>query len=252
MRLDEYRTLLWKEREQEVLKKSAENEIDLLETSTLSSPFEGPYEEIKIVQEYMTNKNILMIAQAMPHKKKILYLKGFFKERRNQQVEVYYRIGREAKWLTGRVLAVGRDFVSINVYGERYWLSYQAIEVARIPAGFPDTDYSHTNIIYDNDLKQSLLLHFGEVVSKKETLKQIFYEDTLKTNLETWKGTNVTVWFGDTSLHGKLDIGAAENEITLQSRKNCVDIQVDTILVVKIRSSLSSIKEFFKKKKRGN
>lgn len=248
MRKNEYMKQLWKEREQEVLSKNAENEIDLLSSGTLSSPFEGPYEEIKIVQEYMNSKNLLKIAEALPTKKKALYLKGFFKERRNQQVEVYYRIHTEAKWLTGRILVVGRDFVSINVNGERHWIAYHAIEVARVPAGFPDTDYSHTNIIYDNDLKQSLLLNFGDVVSKKETLKQLFYEETLKTNLETWQGTNVTVWYGNSSLSGKLLSESKESHIALQSRKEQAEIPVESVSFVKTRSSMSSIKDFFRKK----
>lgn len=248
MRKNEYTKQLWKEREQEVLSKNAENEIDLLSSGTLSSPFEGPYEEIKIIQEYMNSKNLLKIAEALPTKKKALYLKGFFKERRNQQVEVYYLIHTEAKWLTGRILVVGRDFVSINVNGERYWIAYHAIEVARVPTGFPDTDYSHTNIIYDNDLKQSLLLNFGEVVSEKETLKQLFYEETLKTNLETWQGTHVTVWFGNINLSGKLIVGSKDGHIAVKGRKEHADIQVESISVVKTRSTLASIKDFFSKK----
>lgn len=248
MRLNEYTKKLWKEREKEVLSKSAENEIDLLNSGTLSSTFEGPYEEIKMVQEYMDSKNLLKIAEALPTKKKALYLKAFFKDRRNQQVEIYYRIHSEAKWMTGRILVVGRDFVSINVNGERYWIAFQAIEVARVPAGFPDTDYSHTNMIYDNNLKQSLLLDFGNVVSKKETLKQLFYEETLKTNLETWQGTNVTVWFDDSSFTGKLLSESNVNEIAMQSRKEQKKMKVGTISVVKTRSSLTAIKDFFKKK----
>ena len=248
MRLNEYTKKLWEEREREVWSKNAENEIDLLNSGTLSSPFEGPYEEIKMVQEYMNSKNLLKIAKALPGKKKALYLKAFFKERRNQQVEIYYRIHSEAKWMAGRILVVGRDFVSINANGNRYWVAFHAIEVARVPAGFPDTDFSHTNMIYDNNLKQSLLLEFGNIVSKKETLKQLFYEETLKTNLATWQGTNVTVWFGDSSCTGKLLSELNSNEIIIQSRKERKKLKIETISVVKTRSSLTAIKDFFMKK----
>ena len=248
MRLNEYTKQLWKERGQEVLSKNAENEIDIVNSGSLSSPFEGPYEEIKIVQEYMNSKNLMKIAEALPAKKKALYLKGFLKERRNQQVEIYYRIDKEAKWLAGRILVIGRDFVSINVNGERYWVTYHSIEVARVPAGFPDTDYSHTNIIYDNGLKQSLLLNFGEVVSEKETLKQLFYEETLKTNLETWQGTNVTVWFDNSNFAGKLFVGGKGGHIAVQGRKEQIEIPVGLISVVKTRNTMALIKDFFRKK----
>ena len=93
-----------------------------------------------------------------------------------------------------------------------------------------------------------MLLDFGNVVSKKETLKQLFYEETLKTNLATWQGTNVTVWFETSSFTGKLLSESSINEIAMQNRKEQKKIAVGTISVVKTRSSLSAIKDFFKKK----
>ncbi|MBM7693054.1 hypothetical protein JOC77_002493 [Peribacillus deserti] len=240
MRLNEYAKQLWSEREREILKSNVELELDAKAGGGLTSTFEGSYEEIKAVQNFMHSQNLMNIGKALPQRKKVLYLKNFLSERRNQQVEIFYRVSSEAEWLSGRVVVVGRDFTVLVSKGDRYWLPYSSIELARIPSGYPDTDYSHTNIIYDNDIRNSLLLNFGKTVSEKETLKQIFYEETLATNLRTWQGVRVTVWSDEKELSGKIQETSDSEFLSLKKAKEQFQIPTKSIILIKTASPLSS------------
>ncbi|WP_257985526.1 hypothetical protein [Bacillus sp. V5-8f] len=124
--------------------------------------------------------------------------------KRNQQVVVYSKAGEEAIQTLGKVSAIGRDFVMLTNLKDRFWISYEAIESANIPQGVPNFSNSHQYFIYDNDLKRKLLYNFGETVSKRDVLIQQFYEESLSTNLRSWKNTWVRVRTGSDTLFGKI------------------------------------------------
>ncbi|PLT28554.1 hypothetical protein [Peribacillus deserti] len=244
MRLNEYTKQLWAQREEEVIKSNVELELDWKAGGGLSSTFEGSYEEIKAVQNFMDSQNLINIGKALPLKSKILYLRNFLQERRNQQVEIFYRKRGEAEWVTGRVVAVGRDFTVLISKGDRYWLPYPSIDVARTPSGYPVSDYSHTNMIYDNDIKNSLLLNFGETVSAKEALKQLFYEETLATNLQNWEGVRVTAWVENNEITGKIQHVSDSANLVLKKGREIVKLPIVSISLIKTSSLLSSFVRF--------
>ena len=83
---------------------------------------------------------------------------------------------------------------------KRIWIPYTAIESATIPFGFPSYSNTHQHFIYDNQLQQKLVLQFGETVAKREALIQQFFEESLQTNLNSWKGMWVEVKTAEKSI----------------------------------------------------
>ena len=137
-------------------------------------------------------------------RKKTLILKRFFKMKRNQQVAVYTNGVGDIVPILGKVSAVGRDFVMLTNLKERIWLPYHAIASANLPIGIPNYSNSHQYFIYDNDLRRKLLFNFGETVSKRDALTQQFYEESLFTNLRSWKDTWVKVRTSNETIFGKI------------------------------------------------
>ena len=57
----------------------------------------------------------------------------------------------------------------------------------------PNYSNTHQHYLYDNNLRKRLVTNFGEVVARRDILKQQFYEEALHTNLESWKQIWVVV-----------------------------------------------------------
>ncbi|OCA90512.1 hypothetical protein A8F94_01090 [Bacillus sp. FJAT-27225] len=158
-----------------------------------SPPSATSLEENRILMDYIEQVNLRKLAEARPEQKKPLFLKKFFKMKRNQQVDVYVLDGEAASKKAGKVIAIGRDFVVLSTLTNRLWIPYHSIEAAKIPEGVPNYSDSHQYFIYDNNLRKKLLENFGETISSREALKQQFFEETLRTNLLSWKGSMVNV-----------------------------------------------------------
>ncbi|MDQ0218910.1 hypothetical protein ELQ35_10460 [Peribacillus cavernae] len=206
IRLDEYTKLLLERRDQEERKEDIINDHNLKTGSGLTSPHSAmSTEELRLFMEYMDQANLRSLAKAKPELKKPLMLKKFFKSKRNQQVEVYSKSGEGSIYTLGKVSAVGRDFVMITNLKDRKWLPYTAIESANIPFGIPNYSNTHQHFIYDNNLRTKLLTNFGETVSKRDILVQQFFEESIETNLHSWKETWIEIQFGDQKVAGKID-----------------------------------------------
>jgi hypothetical protein len=190
----EYMKNLLEKRKQEVIKKDIINELNFQKGSGLTSPTTPTStEEARLLREYIERSNLLNIAKADESRRKILMLKKFFKEKRYQQVAVYYRCGTKPLYKEGKVSAVGRDFVMLTNLKDRIWIPYSSIESANIPYGIPNYSNTHQIPIYDNNLREKLLLNFGETVAQRDALKQVFYEESLQTNLDSWRDTWIVV-----------------------------------------------------------
>lgn len=230
MRFDQYLSILLEKRRLEPRSKN-----ETLETKDgLSSPAgAAPTEEIRLFNEYKEQADLLQIAKAMPEKRKFLMLKKFLKMRRNQQVIIFLKNQDQVYETTGKVKAVGRDFVMMTNVKERTWIPFHAIESANIPSGVPLYSTTHQNIIYDNQLKQRLLSHFGETVAKRDILIQQFYEESLLTNLNSWKSLWVRVQTEERTIFGKIeDTGKQTLYLSLFKEKN----QIDAAHIISIQS----------------
>jgi ribosome maturation factor RimP len=95
-----------------------------------SPPGAASLEENRIINEYMEHRNLQQVASSIPCTKKQILLKKFFKRKRNQQVIVYSNIKAEQVVITGKVSAIGRDYVMLTNLKERIWIPYSAIESA--------------------------------------------------------------------------------------------------------------------------
>jgi len=180
-----------------------------------SPPSATTLEENKVLTEYMEQVNLQKLANSMPHQKHPLFLKKFFKMKRNQQVIVYVKKSESVTEVMGRVSSVGRDFVMLNNLTDRIWIPYHMIESANIPSGVPNFTNSHQFFLYDNELKKKLMTNFGDTVSKRDLLKQQFYEETLKTNLNSWSGLWVKVIGRQSNFIGRID-ASGKTGLTLQ------------------------------------
>ncbi|MFD2630077.1 hypothetical protein [Oceanobacillus kapialis] len=168
----------------------------------------------------MDRANIFHISQHNKKRGKLLTLRKFFKAKRNQQVEVYFSIGTESHYKQGKVSTVGRDFVMLTNLKERVWIPYTVIESANIVYGIPTFSNTHQHYLYDNNLRAKLLRQFGETVSKRDNLKQQFFEETLQTNLNTWKDTWVNIWFDEkVKKLGKISSSEENLTITMLGKK---------------------------------
>ncbi|WP_019413652.1 hypothetical protein [Paenisporosarcina sp. TG20] len=178
----------------------------LLISQAFSSPTSAvSSEETRILTEYINQKNLFHVTNQDETRRKPLVLKQFFKMKRNQQVVVSSVVENDVTVkIEGKVATIGRDFVMITDLQKRIWIPFTAIGSATIPFGFPTYSNTHQHFIYDNQLQQKLVLKFGETVSKKEALKQQFFEETLQTNLDSWGGMWVEVKTADRNVFGKI------------------------------------------------
>lgn len=182
------------------------NMDDLIQNLSFSSPTSAvSEEETRILTEYIAKKNLFKITSLDESRRKPLLLKQFFKMKRNQQVVISSIIGKESHVATeGKVATIGRDFVMLTEFKKRIWIPYRAIQSATIPFGFPTYSNTHQHFIYDNNLQQKLVLHFGETVAKKDVLIRQFFEESLQTNLHFWKGIWIEIRTADNIFFGKI------------------------------------------------
>ncbi|CAM3097122.1 hypothetical protein FITA111629_03270 [Filibacter tadaridae] len=190
--------------------KSVETEKKIMELPKEVSSFSSPTsavseEETRILTEYNDQRNMFKIINLHEPHRKTLTLKKFFKVKRNQQVVISSVIEKDGTLTTeGKVAAIGRDFVMLTDLQKRIWIPYAVIETANIPFGFPTYSNSHQHHIYDNQLRRKLMLNFGETVTKREALVQQFFEESLRTNLHSWKGTWVEVVTNEQLIFGNI------------------------------------------------
>ncbi|ALC85666.1 hypothetical protein AM499_07405 [Bacillus sp. FJAT-22090] len=162
-------------------------------------------EETRILTEFNNQKNLFNVVTQDETRRKPLILKQFFKMKRNQEVVVSSIIEKDVNVRTeGKVATIGRDFIMLTNLKKRIWIPYTAIETANIPFGFPSYSNPHQHFIYDNQLQQKLVLQFGETVAKKDALIRQFFEESLRTNLNSWGGLWVEVKTGEKIFLGKI------------------------------------------------
>jgi hypothetical protein len=193
-----------------------------------SPPGATPMEESRFISEYMEQKNLHTVVNAKPEMKKPLLLKKFFKMRRNQEVIIYILSKGDTSEITGKVSAIGRDFVMLTSLKDRIWIPYKAIQSANIPAGVPTYEGAHQNFIYDNDLKKKLTTNFGETVSKRDVLVQQFFEETLMTNLNRWQGGWVKLLTIEKAYWGKI-VTASDKSLIIKPLMDPIEIELNQI-----------------------
>lgn len=153
--------------------------------------------------------------------------------KRNQQVVINLKNDDEIIQMLGKVTAIGRDFVMLTNLNERIWLPYHAIESANLPTGIPNFSSSHQYFIFDNDLRRKLLNNFGETVSKRDVLIQQFFEESLATNLVSWRKTWVKIRTDKEIIFGKIQSVTQQKLILLLFNEK---IEVDLTHTTMIQS----------------
>lgn len=245
LHLHEYRKELLERVKNEEKKEDIINEFNIKRGKGLTSPTTSTTtEETRLLMEYIDRANMFNISKHNEKRGKYLKLRKFFKAKRNQQIEIYAKCGSESIHKVGKVSTVGRDFVMITNLKERMWIPYSIIESANIPFGIPNYSNTHQHFLYDNNLRNKLILQFGETVSKRNLLMQQFFEESLQTNLEAWKETWVVAHLkGDEKKIGKI-LSCKDNKLVLSffgesSHINLIDLKyVETIRIMTMFSYL--------------
>ncbi|MFZ3589260.1 hypothetical protein ACOI1C_08195 [Bacillus sp. DJP31] len=234
IKLDEYiQRRMWEEREKLVDRKQEMSYSLGEEEEGFSSPVSSTsLEENRLLTEYMEQKNLFNVSNADPKRKKRLMLGKFFKMKRNQEVLVKLMKKESLLTLKGKVTAVGRDFVMLTDLKKRMWIPYSTIESANIPTGVPTFSNTHQHFLYDNDMRTKLVQSFGNTVYKKDALKQLFYEETLRTNLNTWRESWVELTYGNQTVVGKI-LEVNSKTIQLKQLRNKVEIPIKEVTFVK-------------------
>ncbi|WP_102027561.1 hypothetical protein [Salirhabdus sp. Marseille-P4669] len=255
VRFNQYVDKLLEERKKEEIKVDVINQMNLLRGEGLTSPTSATStEDTRLLMDYMDRSNLYNISNRKESVGKDLKLRRFFRLKRNHQVEVYSKWGREPIYTEGKVSAIGRDFVMLSNLKTRIWIPYRAIESANIPFGIPNYSNTHQHFIYDNNYRNKLIYHFGETVSKRDILKQQFFEETFHTNLQSWCETWVELFLDNNekkigkmkSVTNKTMILAPikkEEEIPMGSIQYVRTIRLFTIW----KSTIKGIARFFKK-----
>jgi hypothetical protein len=223
----------------EYLNKLKESEVEnpnnpAQQINALTSPHSAMSdEELRVFLPYMHGRNAFLVTEKIPDRKKNLMLRTFLRSKRNQYVEVKQKSRNNGKELqksfSGKVTAIGRDFVMLTTVRKKRWLPFTHIESANVLSGLPDYTNSYSQVYYDNDLKKKLLTQFATTVSGKDELIQQFYEETLFTNLNKWRGISVLV----ATVHNDFLFGKLST-----TNENCLKI---TALGLKHEIPLSSI-----------
>ena len=191
---NDYKKELIERKMSEVVKTDIINEFNIRNGKGLTSPTSGTTtEESRLLTDYIDKANIFTISKQDVRRGKNLKLRKFLKSKRNQQVEIYSKCGSESRYKEGKVSTIGRDFVMLTNLKERVWIPYSTIESANNPFGIPTYSNTHQHYLYDNQLRKKLIQQFGETVAKRDVLIQQFYEESMQTNLDSWKDTWVVV-----------------------------------------------------------
>lgn len=198
--LNEYTKLVMEKRQTEKKNEDILNDFGMEKGEGLSSPTTSTStEETRLLMDYIDKSNLFNISKVDEKRGKVLKLRKFFKSKRNQQVEIYAKYGTKKLYKEGKVSAVGRDFVMLTSLKERIWIPYSIILSANIPYGVPNYSNTHQHILFDNNLRKKLLYQFGETVMNRDELKQIFFEESLQTNLDSWSETWVIIHLNEQS-----------------------------------------------------
>lgn len=245
IRLDQYVQELREKLSQEVMREDPENEWNLKLGKGISSPAsELPAEELKMLQQSIHGQNLLYLGESLPHRKKELVLRKFFRHKRNQQIEVYSKSKGKSLQTLGKVRAAGRDFVVLTTLTDRIWIPFSAIHSANVPYGLPDLSNTHQHLVIDDNLRHKLITQFGQTVSNKDVLVQQFFEESLETNMQTWKGTRVEIDVGDQTLAGKV-LRSKDGLLTIKSFNTEQTISLKEITYIKTVRFLQLLWPFF-------
>jgi hypothetical protein len=244
-RLDKYISDL-----NETLRKESQqpNDNDSFLDNEITSPHSAMCdEELRIFMPYMRQRNAFLVTKQIPTKRKNLMLRLFLRSKRNQTVEVKGNWGQQQanKPITGKVSAIGRDFVMLTTLKDKYWLPYTCIESANLPSGVPDYANNYQHVLYDNHLRKKLVTNFAETVGKKDALIQQFYEETLQSNLSRWVSSLVAI----TSIKNEVIVGklidVKQNFVVVRAKQNDVEVCIDDITFIKTISFFKYVSSFF-------
>ncbi|MBM6618201.1 hypothetical protein JR050_11080 [Bacillus sp. RD4P76] len=252
MHLNEYTQIILDKRKIEVEKVDPINELNTQKGNGLTSPTTSTTtEETRLLMDYIDKSNLFTISKADQTKGRILKLRKFFKSKRNQQVEIYVTRGNKTIYKEGKVNTIGRDFVMLTNLKERTWIPYSVIISANIPTGIPNYSNTHQHILFDNNLRKKLLHSFGETVANREVLKQLFFEESLQTNLESWKETWVELHLEDqTKKVGKI-VYSQNKKLKIASFREQLEIplcQIEYIETLRLFTIVSHSLRQFKSK----
>ena len=247
LHLNEYTEKLLEQRKKEQVKENLINEFNIKNGFGLTSPTTSTTtEETRLLMEYIDRANMFNISKHDEKRGKLIKLRKFFKSKRNQQVEIYFKIGIKPYYKEGKVSTVGRDFVMITNLRERMWIPYSVIESANIPFGIPNYSNTHQHYLFDNNLRKKLLHQFGETVSKRDVLKQQFFEESLQTNLDSWKETLVAVYLDEnTKKIGKIRHVDATN-LDLLFFGEDISLKMSKVKFIETLRLFSLISHFYK------
>ncbi|WP_096153914.1 MULTISPECIES: hypothetical protein [Bacillus] len=230
-----------------------ENELNEKTGKGLTSPTSiHSKERARLLMEYIEHTNIQQLTRINEERGRILNLKKFLKSKRNQQVEVYFKLGKESIRKEGKIDTVGRDFFILTNLKNRIWIPYYVIQSTNIVYGVPTYSNAHQHYLYDNNLREKLIHQFGDTVRRRDALKQQFFEESLRTNLESWSQTWVTIYESDTKKHvGKLE-HIDEKTVKLSFFMGSTTVHLKNIKLVEtvrlltlLRFSVQKIKEGF-------
>ena len=140
--------------------------------------------------------------------------------------------------------AAGRDFVVLTTLTDRIWIPFSAIHSANVPYGLPDLSNTHQHLVIDDNLRHKLITQFGQTVSNKDVLVQQFFEESLETNMQTWKGTRVEIDVGDQTLAGKV-LRSKDGLLTIKSFNTEQTISLKEITYIKTVRFLQLLWPFF-------
>ncbi|WP_456275839.1 hypothetical protein [Bacillus sp. AK128] len=242
---DEYVKRLLEKRKHEVIEIDQINKRNISLGDGLTSPTSNlSTEETRILIEYMEQRNLFNITSEDPARKKVLTLKKFFKMKRNQQVEIYSLCDEMSIYTVGKVSGVGRDHVMLTNLKSRFWIPYQFIDSANVPYGIPNYSNTHQHFLYDNQYREKLLYQFGETVTKRDPIYQLFNEDSIQSSLKRWIGS----WVEVRTLSGNREIGNIVNVkkdvLHLKIWKKNIEVNVKDIAYIETIRLLDVIKKW--------
>jgi hypothetical protein len=251
MTLEKERLMSKKIRLSEYLNKLNESEVKNSNNPSqqkieLTSPHSAMSdEELRVFLPYMHGRNAFLVTEKIPERKKNLMLRTFLRSKRNQYVEIKQKSRNNAQApqkYSGKVTAVGRDFMMLTTVRKKRWLPYSHIESANVLSGFPDYTNSYSQVYYDNDLKKKLRTQFATTVASKDELIQQFYEETLFTNLNKWRGITVLIatFQDDDVIYGKLS-SISENSLTITALRFKNEIPLSSIVMMETVSPMKTL-----------
>lgn len=193
-----------------------------------------PLEDLEKLKECIEKANQILQTLGNPlNPNNMESLRLFLRKLKGFNVRVVFTCNNKQKDFTGILQEAGRDFLSLSLNGKKILILYKRIcSLTHVEKAMEKMVPELLNI--DDNLRRSIILNFGEVVSKSPKLINLFFGIPLYLQLQFLLGSILTVKKDNSAtITGSL-IKSEKEQITIKSKEQTFNININDICFIQM------------------